>query len=84
MFLVGGYNNCVPGLYLIPFAIAVDLVFPGMDKHLMFPVVRMLRGVSSGGDLKQSHTKITRTLFLAYHHAPVQRLSLLRFQKELV
>ncbi len=52
----------------MPLAIGVNFAVTGMDEHLMLPSVGVLRGMASGGKIKDSHTKIRGAVLFADKH----------------
>jgi len=70
MFFIARYEHNISRFDCIPSAIAINLAFSCMNEYFMFPIMRMLRGISAGRNLKDAHAKIIRTVSFADCNTP--------------
>jgi hypothetical protein len=69
VLFVAWYKHNRSGFDFAPLTFAVNFTFTRMNKHLMFPIVRMLRRIPSRSDLENSHAEIICAVILADNNA---------------
>ena len=69
MYFIGRDEDDITRFDRVPAAIPINLTFSGMNEHLMFPIMRMLRSMSARKNLRNPHKKMVRPLLFTDNHA---------------
>jgi len=76
MFFIAWHKCNITGLDGLPLTVAVNFAFTCMEEYFVLPIMRMLRRIATGGNLKNPHAKIVRAVVLADNNASRDALCL--------